>query len=99
MSLRKLTLCLSFAVVAAFPALSQAVVYVQAPPPAPQVEVVPPPRAGWVWAPGYWRWNGYRHVWVRGHWVREMRGRHWVPDHWAQAPNGRWYFVGGHWGR
>lgn len=24
-------------------------------PPPPRYEVVPPPRAGYVWAPGYWR--------------------------------------------
>ncbi len=27
-------------------------------PPAPRVIVTPGPRAGFVWAPGYWRWNG-----------------------------------------
>ena len=27
-------------------------------PPAPRVEVVPPPRVGFVWAPGYWEWRG-----------------------------------------
>ncbi|MBI4190293.1 MAG: YXWGXW repeat-containing protein [Betaproteobacteria bacterium] len=27
------------------------------PPPA-RVEIIPAPRPGFVWAPGYWAWNG-----------------------------------------
>src|SRR6185436_16489451 len=34
------------------------------PPPAVRYEAVPAPRRGYIWAPGYWGWNGYRHVWV-----------------------------------
>jgi hypothetical protein len=67
-------------------------------PPPPRVVVVPPPRVGYVWAPGYWRWNGYRHVWVQGHWVHERRGWRWVPDQWV-AVGPRWHFVPGHWER
>lgn len=65
-------------------------------PPAPRVIVAPPPRPGYVYAPGYWRWDGGAHVWVEGHWVAEHPGHHWVPDHWVQrGPN--WHFVEGHW--
>ena len=49
-----------------------------------RVEEVPPPRAGYVWAPGFWEWRGGRHVWVGGHWIGERRGYHWVPDRWEQ---------------
>jgi hypothetical protein len=67
-------------------------------PPAPQVEVVPPPRAGFVWAPGYWDYRGHGHVWVPGRWVGERRGYHWVPDRWEQrGPN--WHHERGHWER
>jgi hypothetical protein len=41
-----------------------------APPPAPIYEVVPAPRYGWGWVPGYWAWGGHQHVWVQGHWVK-----------------------------
>ncbi len=68
-------------------------------PPPPRVVVVPRPRAGYVWAPGYWRWDGRRHVWVGGHWLRERRGYHWLPDHWEERGNGRWHFEAGHWER
>lgn len=68
-----------------------------APPPARAV-VVPAPRVGFVWAPGYWRWNGRRHVWVEGHWLRARPGFHWVPEHWV-ARRGRYHFVRGHWAR
>ena len=68
-----------------------------APPPA-QVEVVPAPRAGFVWAPGYWNWEGGRHVWVAGRWMHERRGYHWVPEAWVQV-GPHWHFQRGHWER
>jgi hypothetical protein len=34
-------------------------------------EVMPPPRAGHIWSPGRWEWNGYRHRWVAGHWIKD----------------------------
>lgn len=62
----------------------------------PPHERVPPPRHGFVWAPGYWRWEGHRHVWEPGHWERERHGHHWVPARWVQV--GRHYrFEEGHW--
>lgn len=69
-----------------------------APPPPPHAIVVPPPRPGFVWAPGYWRWDGHRHVWVDGHWLRARRGFHWVPEHWVRR-HGRYHFVPGRWAR
>ena len=68
------------------------------PPPAPIYEVVPAPRAGYVWAPGFWRWEGGRHVWAAGHWMPERRGYAWVPDRWEHA-NGGWRHEEGHWNR
>jgi hypothetical protein len=67
-------------------------------PPPERVEVVPAPRAGYVWAPGYWRWDHGHHVWVRGYWVRERRGYHWVPHRWEQRGE-RWHFNAGRWDR
>jgi hypothetical protein len=66
-----------------------------APPPA-VVEVVPEPRAGYVWAPGYHHWDGRRHLWVKGHWIRERRGHEWVAHRWEQRGD-RWHFEEGHW--
>ena len=68
-----------------------------APPPA-RVEVVPAPRAGYVWAPGYWRWDHGHHVWVKGYWVRERHGHHWVAHRWEEHDK-RWRFEVGHWDR
>jgi len=66
-------------------------------PPAPQVEIVPGPRVGYVWAPGYWEWRGGSHVWVGGQWRAngaaiidsrsvEQRGQHWHHNrgHWER---------------
>ena len=72
------------------------------PPPPAQVEVVPEPRPGYVWAPGYWAWDGGRHVWREGHWIGARRGYHWVPDRWTeyQGPkSSRWHYNAGHWER
>jgi hypothetical protein len=82
------------------PALSSAAVGIdiEIAPPAPQVEVVPAPRVGYVWAPGYWEWRGGRHVWVGGRWMHERAGYRWVPERWEQRGN-RWHFEHGHWDR
>jgi WXXGXW repeat (2 copies) len=68
-----------------------------APPPV-RVEVVPAPRVGYVWAPGYWEWRDHAHVWVGGRYIAERRGYHWVPDHWDQR-GPHWHHEAGHWER
>jgi hypothetical protein len=68
-----------------------------APPPVRVVEV-PAPRMGYVWAPGYWNWNGREHVWVEGRWIGERRGQHGVPEDWVEH-NGNWRLAQGHWER
>ncbi len=62
------------------------------PPPAPIFEAVPAPRVGYVWAPGFWRWEHERHVWAPGHWIAARPGHRWVADHWAhvEGPHGGW---------
>ncbi|HWU75348.1 MAG TPA: hypothetical protein VN043_02495 [Rhodanobacter sp.] len=69
-------------------------------PPAPRYERAPPPRHGYVWAPGYWRWSGraHRHVWVGGHWEHNHPGHHYHPAHWVQRGH-HWRFQDGYWGR
>jgi WXXGXW repeat (2 copies) len=67
-------------------------------PPAPQVEVAPPPRPGMVWAPGFWEWHGHNHVWVRGHWLSERPGMRWEADRWEQR-GPHYHYVPGHWTR
>jgi hypothetical protein len=86
----------SYAVLSSVAGEAAVAVDVQVAPPAPRVVVVPPPRVGYVWAPGYWRWDGYRYGWIDGHWLRERRGWHWVPDQWVAVGPG-WHFVPGHW--
>jgi hypothetical protein len=84
------------------PALARVNLNIEVAPPPPQVEVAPVPRPGYVWAPGYWAWQGGQYVWVAGHWVPARRGFYWVPDRWVEyrGPRGpRWRFVPGHWER
>ena len=52
-------------------------------PPASLVQVITGPRAGYVWTPGYWAWNGYRRVWVEGRWVvAPQYGPPWGRERW-----------------
>lgn len=80
------------------PAAARTDVYLNFAPPAPRVEVVPAPRAGYVWVPGYWEWRGHKHFWVSGRWLRERRGYHYAPARWEEH-EGRWVFRGGGWNR
>ena len=67
-------------------------------PPPPRYEVVPPPRVGYIWAPGYWGWDGQRHVWHGGRFMREHHGEHWVNHEWEEH-NGHYRYHEGHWER
>jgi hypothetical protein len=78
--------------------MAEAQVTVQIGPPRPLVERrVPAPGPGYVWTPGYHRWDGRAYLWVPGAWVRPPRPRaHWVPARWVHRRGG-WVFVEGHW--
>jgi hypothetical protein len=68
-------------------------------PPPPQVEVVGvAPHPGWVWEPGYWNWQGERHVWVAGTWVAPRPGYRWEPHAWVKEGKG-WRLREGYWVR
>src|SRR3984893_15678866 len=60
-------------------------------PPAAVAEQAPV-REGYVYTPGYWRWDEPRHnhIWVKGEYVPERRGEHWVAHEWREQ-NGRFY--------
>ena len=86
---------------AAFTAPAQAVplrVDIAVGPPAPRGEVIPVPRPGWVWAPGYWAWHGDRYIWMRGRTMMQRVGYRWEPDRWEQRGNG-YYRQPGMWQR
>ena len=84
--------------VAAFPAAARTQVefFVNGPPPPVYHEVVPAPRVGWVWAPGYWDWRTHRYQWVRGHWVRERPRYYYAPARWV-ASGDRYYYSRPQW--
>jgi len=72
---------------------------VEAPPPAPLVEVIPVmPFAGAVWVGGYWGWVGGRHTWIAGNWVAPRPGYGWQPHRWVPV-QGRWHLMAGGWVR
>src|SRR5579875_3765729 len=78
---------------------ANAQVYVRiGPPPPPVREVVPAPvHPGWVWQPGYHRWDGARYVWVPGAYVAAPHpGARWIPGHWRNTPRG-YIWVDGNW--
>ena len=101
MSTKTVLLCVAIAVAAiGAPALVNARAYidVEIAPPASRVEVVPAARVGYVWAPGYYNYNGHDHVWVSGHYIHQHSGHHWTADHWEQHGD-RWHHEQGHWDR
>lgn len=65
-------------------------------PPPPRYERVVV-REGYVWAPGYWRWDGYGYVWVGGYSVRARHGYHYVGPYWAPYGHHHWRYHGGYW--
>ena len=67
-------------------------------PPAPRYEIVPVPRAGYVWAPGYWDYRHNRYHWVAGNWVRERPGYYYSSPTWVQHGD-RWQLNRGGWER
>jgi hypothetical protein len=86
----------AFAPVQAF--ARDSVVVVRTAPPAPRHESVPQARRGYEWVPGYWNWNGRRHVWTRGHWERARRGYVYHQPEWRQDGNS-WRMNRGGWQR
>lgn len=71
-------------------------VIVQTEPPAPRVESMPEARDGYVWAPGYWSWDGSNYVWVGGRYVPALAGYAYVAPHW-EAVNGGWVLRSEQW--
>jgi WXXGXW repeat (2 copies) len=99
MSMRNVLLCALLALgPVAMPAVAAVSVSINlgVAPPAPRYELVPAPRSGYAWAPGYWQWEGQRHVWAPGRWLEARPGSYWVADRW-EPRDGRHYYEPGHW--
>jgi hypothetical protein len=94
----KRKLLLAFASAALLVGAANAQVVVRIGPPRPIVEtrgVAPGP--GYVWTPGYHRWDGTRYVWAPGAYVLPPRPHAvWVPHRWVRRDGG-WYLAEGHW--
>jgi hypothetical protein len=72
------------------------------PPPPLPYELVPSPRHGHVWVPGYWQArahkHGYRHHWVAGYWLPARVGHHYRQPHWIHRGS-YWVQQPGYWDR
>jgi len=66
------------------------------PPPERVIEVEPAPRPGYIWARGYWHWDGGRYVPVHGHWEAERPGYRYEHPHWERGADG-WHWHAGVW--
>jgi hypothetical protein len=68
------------------------------PPPAAQVEIVPPiPQEGAVWVDGEWSWQGRRWTWESGGWVIPPSGSYFAPWRTKRLDNGKLFFAAGSW--
>lgn len=96
--LKKILLVALLAGAAAAPAMAQVSININLAPPQPQYEVIPVLAPNRVWAPGYWAWNGDRHIWMRGRSIAQRDGYRWSPDRWQQK-GGSYYRQPGSWVR
>jgi WXXGXW repeat (2 copies) len=91
------TLCLTASVLFASPvAMAGTDITSNVAPPPARNERAPAPHDGYVWAAGYWDWNGHRYTWISGSFMPERRGRHWVAARWEQVET-HWQLIRGHW--
>ncbi len=71
---------------------------VLAPPPLPFYEQPAIPAEGYLWAPGYWAWDGDDYYWVPGAWVEPPSvGLLWTPGYWGWRDSVYIYNTG-YWG-
>jgi hypothetical protein len=96
--LRKGILALMFAGALLVTGSSAQDIRVNIAPPRARYERRPPaPGRGYVWTPGYYRWDGRGYNWDRGAWVRPPRAHaRWIAPHWRRHGH-RWVFVEGRW--
>ncbi len=74
-------------------------VIVEIAPPPVRVErvTVARPGTGYVWARGYWDWDGDSWAWVPGRWViAPVAGATWIAPRYIRISNG-WRYVPAHW--
>ena len=95
--LRKGLLGLVFAGALAVTAMAAEVI-VRIAPPRPVVErAIAAPGPGYVWVPGFHRWDGAAYAWVPGRWELPPRPRaRWIAARWVRRRGG-WVLIEGHW--
>lgn len=70
-------------------------------PPSQPIDDVRPAQPGpdYVWANGYWWWNGGEYVWVTGYWAIPPESDYvYISGYWTYRGTS-WYYVRGGWGR
>jgi hypothetical protein len=71
-------------------------VIVEVAPPPLRAEDIPAPREGYLWAPGYWNYDGTTYVWVDGRFLPDQAGAVYVAPRW-EASDGRYALYGERW--
>jgi len=79
-------------------AQAQAVIELRVAPPPPRHEQVPPPRKGYVWAPGHYEARGNHYAWKSGYWQRARPGYAYHAPRWDHRGD-KWVYAGGGWDR
>jgi hypothetical protein len=95
--IRKSLMILAAAGMMAASAMAADIVVRVAPPRSRVERRIPAPGRGYVWTPGYHRWDGRAYVWSPGAWVMPPRAHaRWVPARWVRRGH-EWVFMEGHW--
>lgn len=88
------------AVVTPLPSFAQVAIQLNYGPPAPRYEVIPAPRAGYIWSGGHWQWQTNRHVWIVGNWQPERPGYSYYQPRWVERDGGGgWNYRSSRWDR
>ena len=66
------------------------------PPPPARYEVVPQPRAGYIYQPGHYEWDGRAYVWREGLFIEKREGHVYTP-YGLEHRGDMWYYRRGHW--
>jgi hypothetical protein len=82
----------------AAPAWSQSSLTIDTAPPAARQENPGPAREGYVWAPGYYKYENNRYTWSEGHYIPSRKGYRYEPPRWEES-NGRYTLFPEQWVR
>ena len=82
----------------AAPAWSQSSITTDTAPPAARQEPPGPAREGYIWAPGYYKYESNNYTWQEGHYIPARKGYRYQAPRWEES-NGKFTLYPEQWVR